>query len=62
MNMLCSSIPVFIQRVFGPWFKVPTQKELEEDKEKLDEQFQAGKEGLSIGKGRASIDSYTSLL
>ncbi|KAG1075041.1 hypothetical protein G6F42_025651 [Rhizopus arrhizus] len=31
------------KRLFGPWFQVPTQKELEEDKEKLDAQFQAGK-------------------
>ncbi|SAM09008.1 hypothetical protein [Absidia glauca] len=34
------------KRVFGPWFKVPTQKELEEDKEKLDEQFQAVEDSL----------------
>lgn len=34
------------KRLFGPWFKVPTQKELEEDKEKLDAQFQAVEDSL----------------
>ncbi|ORZ23973.1 peroxisomal membrane anchor protein conserved region-domain-containing protein [Absidia repens] len=34
------------KRVFGPWFKVPTQKELEEDKEKMDDQFQAVEDSL----------------
>ncbi|CAO3598761.1 unnamed protein product [Absidia cylindrospora] len=34
------------KRVFGPWFKVPTKKELEEDKEKLDQQFQAVEDSL----------------
>ncbi|KAL7317170.1 peroxisomal membrane protein pex14 [Mucor circinelloides] len=34
------------KRLFGPWFQVPTQKELEEDKEKLDAQFQAVEDSL----------------
>ncbi|ORY93503.1 peroxisomal membrane anchor protein conserved region-domain-containing protein [Syncephalastrum racemosum] len=34
------------KRVFGPWFKVPTSEELEEDKEKLDAQFQAVEDSL----------------
>ncbi|KAI8365365.1 peroxisomal membrane anchor protein conserved region-domain-containing protein [Radiomyces spectabilis] len=34
------------KKLFGPWFKVPTQKELEEDKEKLDAQFQAVEDSL----------------
>ncbi|KAI8979854.1 peroxisomal membrane anchor protein conserved region-domain-containing protein [Mycotypha africana] len=34
------------KRLFGPWFKVPTQKELEEDKEKLDAQFEAVENSL----------------
>ncbi|KAF7721523.1 peroxisomal membrane protein pex14 [Apophysomyces ossiformis] len=34
------------KRLFGPWFQVPTQKELEEDKEKLDAQFQAVEDAL----------------
>ncbi|KAI8070051.1 peroxisomal membrane anchor protein conserved region-domain-containing protein [Gongronella butleri] len=34
------------KRVFGPWFQVPTQTELEEDKQKLDEQFQAVEDSL----------------
>ncbi|KAG1564752.1 hypothetical protein G6F50_010723 [Rhizopus delemar] len=34
------------KHLFGPWFKVPTQKELEEDKEKLDAQFQAVEDAL----------------
>ncbi|KAI7872116.1 peroxisomal membrane anchor protein conserved region-domain-containing protein, partial [Spinellus fusiger] len=32
--------------LLGPWFKVPTQKELEEDKDKLDAQFQAVEDSL----------------
>ncbi|CEP10440.1 hypothetical protein [Parasitella parasitica] len=35
------------KRLFGPWFQVPTQKELEEDKEKLDAQFQAVENSLN---------------
>ncbi|KAI9282276.1 peroxisomal membrane anchor protein conserved region-domain-containing protein [Sporodiniella umbellata] len=34
------------KRLFGPWFKVPTKKEMEEDKEKLDAQFQAVEDSL----------------
>ncbi|CAO3703792.1 unnamed protein product [Rhizopus stolonifer] len=34
------------KRLFGPWFKVPTQKELEEDKEKLNAQFQTVEDSL----------------
>ncbi|CAO3642415.1 unnamed protein product [Mucor fragilis] len=34
------------KRLFGPWFQVPTQKELEEDKDKLDAQFQAVEDSL----------------
>ncbi|KAI8879544.1 hypothetical protein K501DRAFT_238939 [Backusella circina FSU 941] len=34
------------KRLFGPWFKVPTQKEMEEDKDKLDAQFQAVEDSL----------------
>ncbi|KAI8099150.1 peroxisomal membrane anchor protein conserved region-domain-containing protein [Halteromyces radiatus] len=34
------------KNVFGPWFKVPTQVELEEDKEMLDAQFQAVEDSL----------------
>ncbi|KAG2227690.1 hypothetical protein INT45_004732, partial [Circinella minor] len=34
------------KKLLGPWFQVPTQKELEEDKEKLDAQFQAVEDSL----------------
>ncbi|KAI9499010.1 peroxisomal membrane anchor protein conserved region-domain-containing protein, partial [Zychaea mexicana] len=34
------------KRVFGPWFKVPSQDQLEKDKEALDAQFQAVEESL----------------
>ncbi|KAG2215956.1 hypothetical protein INT45_004090 [Circinella minor] len=34
------------KRVFGPWFKVPSQDQLEKDKEALDQQFQAVEESL----------------
>ncbi|ORZ18476.1 peroxisomal membrane anchor protein conserved region-domain-containing protein [Absidia repens] len=49
------------KRVFGPWFKVPTKKELEEDKEKLDEQFQAVEDSLKEIKTQTSdaLDSVS---
>ncbi|CAO3611123.1 unnamed protein product [Cunninghamella blakesleeana] len=45
---------VLAKRVFGPWFKVPTKKELEEDKEKLDEQFQAVEDSLKEIKSQTN--------
>ncbi|KAI9266841.1 peroxisomal membrane anchor protein conserved region-domain-containing protein [Phascolomyces articulosus] len=35
------------KKLLGPWFQVPTQKELDEDKEKLDAQFQAVEDSLN---------------
>ncbi|KAI9017884.1 peroxisomal membrane anchor protein conserved region-domain-containing protein [Phycomyces nitens] len=50
------------KRLFGPWFKVPTQKELEEDKEKLDAQFQAVEDSLKGIKDQtnAALDTVSS--
>ncbi|KAI8368992.1 peroxisomal membrane anchor protein conserved region-domain-containing protein [Blakeslea trispora] len=42
------------KKLFGPWFKVPTQKELEEDKEKLDAQFQAVEDSLKEMKDQTN--------
>ncbi|KAI8645673.1 peroxisomal membrane anchor protein conserved region-domain-containing protein [Parasitella parasitica] len=42
------------KRLFGPWFQVPTQKELEEDKEKLDAQFQAVEDSLKEVKDQTN--------
>ncbi|KAI9497424.1 peroxisomal membrane anchor protein conserved region-domain-containing protein [Zychaea mexicana] len=42
------------KKLLGPWFQVPTQKELEEDKEKLDAQFQAVEDSLKDLKQQTS--------
>ncbi|ORX46340.1 hypothetical protein DM01DRAFT_1339658 [Hesseltinella vesiculosa] len=42
------------KRVFGPWFEVPTQTELEEDRQKLDDQFQAVENSLKEIKEQTS--------
>ncbi|KAI8972489.1 peroxisomal membrane anchor protein conserved region-domain-containing protein [Pilobolus umbonatus] len=42
------------KRLFGPWFKVPTQKEMEEDKERLDAQFQLVEDSLKEMKEQNS--------
>ncbi|KAI8140893.1 peroxisomal membrane anchor protein conserved region-domain-containing protein [Fennellomyces sp. T-0311] len=42
------------KKLLGPWFQVPTQKELDEDKEKLDAQFQAVEDSLKDLKQQTS--------